>query len=96
MADINGDGKPDLILAHYVHSAILWIDFSGPEPKAHHVGGAEQDGHGVGVADIDGDGKADIITTPAGSADRRRQGPVGVASRLATGRHRLSRSSATT
>jgi hypothetical protein len=63
MADINGDGKPDLILAHYVHSAIVWIDFSGPTPKVHHVGGADEDGHGVGVADVDGDGKADILTT---------------------------------
>ena len=44
MADINGDGQPDLIFAHYNHSGILWIDFSGNEPKAHHVGGREQDG----------------------------------------------------
>ena len=61
-ADINGDGKPDLIFAHYNHSGILWIDFSGAEPKVHHVGGRAQDGHGIGVADIDGDGKADILT----------------------------------
>ena len=25
--------------------------FSGAEPKVHHVGGQEQDGHGVGIAD---------------------------------------------
>jgi hypothetical protein len=62
MADINGDGKPDLALAHYNHSGILWVDFSGPQPKVHHVGGKEQDGHGIGVADINGDGKPDILT----------------------------------
>jgi FG-GAP-like repeat len=62
MADINGDGKPDIALAHYNHSGILWVDFSGPTPRVHHVGGKEQDGHGIGVGDIDGDGKPDILT----------------------------------
>jgi hypothetical protein len=61
-ADINGDGQPDLALAHYNHSGMLWVDFSGKQPRVHHIGGTEQDGHGVGIADIDGDGKADILT----------------------------------
>jgi len=60
--DINGDGKPDLALAHYNHSGVLWADFSGPEPKVHKVGGKDEDGHGIGIADINHDGKADILT----------------------------------
>ena len=65
MADINGDGKPDLALAHYGRSGVFWVDFAGPEPKVHYVGGHEQDGHGIGMADMDGDGKVDILT-PSG------------------------------
>jgi hypothetical protein len=62
-ADINGDGKPDLALAHYNRSGVLWVDFSGDRPRVHHLGGREQDGHGIGIADINGDGKPDILTT---------------------------------
>ena len=62
-ADIDGDGKPDVALAHYNRAGVIWVDFSKGKPKVHHVGNQEQDGHGIGVADIDGDGKADLLTT---------------------------------
>ncbi len=62
MADLNGDGKPDLALAHYDRTGILWVDFAGPQPRVHHVGGHDQDGHGIGMADINGDGKVDLLT----------------------------------
>jgi hypothetical protein len=62
-ADINGDGKPDIALAHYNRAGVLWVDFSNDKPRVHHLGGREQDGHGIGVADINGDGKADVLTT---------------------------------
>jgi hypothetical protein len=61
--DINGDGKPDLALAHYNRSGVLWVDFSKDKPRVHHLGGRAEDGHGIGVADINGDGKADVLTT---------------------------------
>jgi hypothetical protein len=62
LADLNGDGQPDLALAHYGRTGVIWVDFAGNEPKVHNVGGHDQDGHGIGMADIDSDGKTDLLT----------------------------------
>ena len=58
MADINGDGKPDLALAHYGRSGVVWVDFAGPEPKVHKAGGHDEDGGLLGHA-------ASVATEPA-------------------------------
>ena len=60
--DINGDGKPDVALAHYNRGGVIWVDFGKDTPRVHHLGGREQDGHGIGIADINGDGKPDVLT----------------------------------
>ncbi|HEV2232761.1 MAG TPA: VCBS repeat-containing protein [Terriglobia bacterium] len=61
-ADINGDGVADIAVAHYRPSNLIWINFAGPKPVVHEVGGKTADGHGVGVADINGDGKPDLLS----------------------------------
>jgi hypothetical protein len=60
--DLNGDGVPDLALAHYGRSGVIWVDFAGSQPKVHKLGGHDEDGHGIGAADVDGDGKTDVLT----------------------------------
>ncbi len=62
LADVNGDGIDDVIFSHYSPSNLIWVNFAGPEPVAHFIGGKTADGHGVGVADVTGNGKPDILT----------------------------------
>jgi hypothetical protein len=61
-ADIDGDGKDEIIAVHYARSEVLYISFADGKPVKHVVGGKDGDGHGTGVGDIDGDGKLDIVT----------------------------------
>ena len=88
--DINGDGKPEVALAHYNHSGVLWVDFSGAKPRNHELGGSKEDGHGIGIADINGDGKPDVLT-PHGWFEQidANNDKCEVARRLDAGRHGL-------
>jgi FG-GAP-like repeat len=61
-SDLNGDGVPDLAIAHYSPSSLVWINFAGPKPAVHYVGDKTVDGHGVGMADINGDGRMDLLS----------------------------------
>jgi len=70
VADINGDGKPDIVASLYINGAIdILRNTSIPgsinstnsfAPPVFYYGGIQPDG--VIIGDLDGDGKADIAT----------------------------------
>ena len=72
VADMNGDGHPDLVIANHQspYVTILLGDGTGafrPAPNSPFATGSYPHPHGVAVADFTGDGKLDVIVDSWGN-----------------------------
>jgi hypothetical protein len=97
-ADMNGDGRPDLILAREWDSILLLLnDGHGrfrPAPSGMGLGALTSRWNGVATGDLDGDGRLDLIATSWGRNTSLRadsanplvllHGPVGAAREVET------------
>lgn len=75
-ADLNGDGRVDLLMNHFRRyggaegegsvarvEPIAWLESIDKEPwLVKHVIAAEADDHGAGVGDLNGDGRVDVLS----------------------------------
>ncbi|HEV7134344.1 MAG TPA: FG-GAP-like repeat-containing protein [Gaiellaceae bacterium] len=78
-ADLNGDGRPDLVVTTTSGVDLLWNDGNGTFTEGARVAGLDASGWytGAAVADVNGDGRPDIFV--AGYSDPNQPVPNSVA-----------------
>jgi hypothetical protein len=58
--DLNGDGKPDLLVGGHGGQGLVW--YENPNWKKHVIDASGSFGTDIEVADIDGDGRMDVVS----------------------------------
>jgi hypothetical protein len=79
VADVNGDGKPDLLVATIPSVAVLLGNGDGTfQPAQNYTSADASDATGVAVGDLNGDGKLDLVVSYKQSQGHSSEGCVGV------------------
>jgi hypothetical protein len=68
VADVNGDGRPDIVVATYSQVSVLLGNGNGSFKAAKNFAAGTRQ-HSIAVADLNGDGKLDLITANAYSTN---------------------------